>query len=62
MMIGMFVLALVMFAIQAIRGDSDSGEDEPMTQETTVEETVDESQSSSSGSGFDGNFEISIGS
>ena len=61
MAIGMFVLALVMFAIQAIRGDSDSGEDEPMTQETTIEETVDESQSSSSGSGFDGSFEFSIG-
>ena len=61
MMIGMFVLALVMFAIQAIRGDSDSGEDEPMPQGTAIEETVDGSQTASSGSGFDGSFEFSIG-
>ena len=61
MMIGMFVLAVILFAIQAIRGDSNSGEDEPMPQETAVEETVDEGQSTSSGSGFDGSFEFSIG-
>ena len=59
MVIGMFVLALVMFAIQAIRGDSDSGEDEPMTQETTVEETVEESPAPTGG--ISGSFEFSIG-
>ena len=57
MMIGMFVLAIVMFIIQAIRGDS--GEDEPDTQETYVEETMDPSETPSTG--FSGNFEISIG-
>lgn len=61
MAIGMFVLGAIMFAIQAIRGDTDSGEDGPMTQETTIEETADGNQASSSGSDFDGSFEFSIG-
>ena len=60
MMIGMFILAAIMFIVQVIRGDS-GGEDEPMSQGTAIEETVDGSQTASSGSGFDGSFEFSIG-
>ena len=58
MMIGMFVLALVMFAIQAIRGDTD---DEPATQETYVEEQADLDGGNASSSDHTGNFEFSIG-
>ena len=60
MMIGMFILAAIMFIVQTIRGDS--GE-EPATQETYIEEQADygDEQESSPTSGFSGSFEVSIG-
>ena len=48
----------VMFAIQAIRGDTD---DEPATQETYVEEQADLDGGNASTSDHTGNFEFSIG-
>ena len=55
MMIGMFVLAAIMFVVQIIRGDS--GE-EPATEETYIEETYDGEQTPSTG--FSGEFEVTI--
>ena len=52
MMIGMFVLAAIMFVVQVIRGDS--GEEAPAEQETYIEEPAETP-------GFSASFDISFG-
>ena len=52
MMIGMFVLAAIMFIVQVIRGDS--GEELPAEQETYIEEPAETP-------GFSASFDISFG-
>ena len=51
MVIGMFVLAAIMFIVQTIRGDSD---EEPVAEETRIEEQVESP-------GLSGGFEFSFG-
>ena len=53
MMIGMFILAAIMFIVQVFRGDS-GGEETPAEQETYIEEPAETP-------GFSASFDISFG-